>query len=92
MKVAAWVLGLCAFGGLIVLAVAGVSAATAVLVTGAAVVAMIGLGNMVGGRKTPDRAPYGFEEDAGAGPAPHAEGEPVPHAEGEPAPHAEGDR
>jgi hypothetical protein len=56
--VAAVVLGLAAFGGLIVLAVAGVSGATAVLVTGGAVVAMIGLGNLVGGRRTPDRAPY----------------------------------
>ena len=41
------------------LAVAGVSGATAVLVTGGAVVAMIGLGNAVGARHTPDRAPYG---------------------------------
>ena len=53
MRVAAVVLGLAAFGGLIVLAVAGVSGATAVLVTGGAVVAMIGLGNAVGGRHTP---------------------------------------
>jgi hypothetical protein len=65
--VAAVVLGLAAFGGLIVLAVAGVSGATAVLVTGGAVVAMIGLGNLVGGRRTPDRAPYGGEPD-GVGP------------------------
>jgi small neutral amino acid transporter SnatA (MarC family) len=65
---AAVVLGLAAFGGLIVLAVAGVSGATAVLVTGGAVVAMIGLGNLVGGRRTPDRAPYdsGAADDAGA--------------------------
>ena len=58
MRVAAAVLGLVHFGGLIVLAVAGVTAATAVLVTAAAVVAMIGLGNAVGGRQTPDRTPY----------------------------------
>jgi small neutral amino acid transporter SnatA (MarC family) len=63
--VAAVVLGLAAFGGLIVLAVAGVSGATAVLVTGGAVVAMIGLGNLVGGRRTPDRAPYGGGPDGG---------------------------
>jgi hypothetical protein len=61
VRVAAVVLGLATFGGLIVLAVAGVSGATAVLVTGGAVVAMIGLGNLVGGRRTPDRAPYGGE-------------------------------
>jgi hypothetical protein len=58
VRVAAVILGLVLFGGLVVLAVAGVSAATAVLVTGAAVVAMIGLGNAVGGRQTPNRAPY----------------------------------
>jgi drug/metabolite transporter (DMT)-like permease len=57
VRVAAVVLGLVLFGGLVVLAVAGVSGATAVLVTAAAVVVMIGLGNLVGGRKTPDRAP-----------------------------------
>ncbi len=58
MRVAAALLGLALFGGLIVLAVAGVSAATAVLVTGGAVVVMIGLGNAVGGRHTPNQAPY----------------------------------
>jgi hypothetical protein len=63
VRVAAVVLGLATFGGLVVLAVAGVSGATAVLVTGGAVVAMIGLGNLVGGRRTPDRAPYGGEPD-----------------------------
>jgi hypothetical protein len=56
--VAAALFGLALFGGLIVLAVAGVSAATAVLVTAGAVVAMIGLGNAVGGRHTPSRSPY----------------------------------
>ena len=63
MRVAAVLLGIALFGGLIVLAVAGVSAATAVLVTAGAVVAMIGLGNAVGGRQTPNRAPYGSEPD-----------------------------
>jgi len=58
VRIAAVVLGLAAFGGLVVLAVAGVSGASAVLITGAAVVAMIGLGNAVGGRHTPNRAPY----------------------------------
>ena len=58
MRVAAVLLGLALFAGLVVLAVAGVSAATAVLVTAGAVVAMIGLGNAVGGRHTPNRSPY----------------------------------
>ncbi len=58
MRVAAAVLGVVLFGGLIVLAIAGVSAATAVIITAAAVVVMIGLGNAVGGRHTPNRSPY----------------------------------
>jgi hypothetical protein len=58
VRVAAALFGLALFGGLIVLAIAGVSAATAVLVTAGAVVAMIGLGNAVGGRHTPSRSPY----------------------------------
>jgi len=68
MKVAAVLLGLAAFGALIVLAVAGVSAATAVLLTGGAVVAMIGLGSAVGGRHTPDRSPYRVEPGSAGGP------------------------
>jgi len=63
MRVAAVLLGLALFAGLVVLAVAGVSGATAVLITGGAVVAMIGLGNAVGGRHTPNRAPYRPELD-----------------------------
>jgi hypothetical protein len=58
VRIAAVLLGLVLFGGLIVLAVAGVTGATAILVTAGAVVAMIGLGNAVGGRHTPNRAPY----------------------------------
>jgi hypothetical protein len=80
--VAAVVLGLAAFGGLIVLAVAGVTGATAVLVTGGAVVAMIGLGNLVGGRRTPDRAPYGDPAGGENGDPETADGEQA--AEGRP--------
>ena len=58
MRIAAVVLGVVLFGGLVVLAIAGVSAATAVIITAAAVVLMIGLGNAVGGRHTPSRSPY----------------------------------
>jgi hypothetical protein len=59
VRIFAWVFGLALFGGTIVLAVAGLTAATAILVTAAAIVVMIGLGNLVGGRTTPNRAPYG---------------------------------
>ena len=78
MRLAAVVLGIAAFGALIVLAVAGVSGATAVLVTAGAVVAMIGLGNAVGGRHTPDRAPYdaGHAADADADADRHGAPEP----------------
>jgi hypothetical protein len=72
VRLAAVVLGCAAFGGLIVLAVAGVSGATAVLVTGGAVVAMIGLGNAVGARHTPNRTPFA------AGPLDVPAGEDVP--------------
>ena len=64
MRVAAVVLALAAFGGLVVLAIAGVSGATAILVTAAAVVGMIALGNMVGGRHTPNRTPAQPEDPA----------------------------
>jgi hypothetical protein len=50
-------LGVVALGALITLAVAGVTGATAVLVTGAALLAMIGLGNFVAGRHTPEGPP-----------------------------------
>jgi len=74
------VLGLAGVAALVVLAVAGVTAATAVLVTGAAVVGMIVLGSVMGGRRTPNRAPYGAggaeggEPDADGGARPRADG------------------
>jgi len=78
VRTLAVVLGVVALGALVVLAVAGVSGATAVLVTGAAMLAMIVLGNILGARRTPDRAPY----DPGAAAAPPP-GEPSgPVAEG----------
>ncbi len=58
MKAAGWLLGLVLFGGLIVLAVAGMTAAVGVLVTVIAIVGMIALGNLLGRRTTPDRLPY----------------------------------
>jgi drug/metabolite transporter (DMT)-like permease len=63
VRIAAVVLGLVLFGGLVVLAVAGVTAASAVMITAVAVVVMIGLGNAVGGRHTPNRSPYPPEPD-----------------------------
>jgi hypothetical protein len=57
MKIVAWVGGLVVLGGLIVLAVAGISGATAILVTVAALIAMIALGGVIGGRHTPNVRP-----------------------------------
>jgi hypothetical protein len=78
MKVVAWVGGLVVLAGLIVLAVAGTSGATAILVTGVALVGMIALGGTMGGRHTPTAAPPGGE------PAPPPGGEPGDRAGGEP--------
>jgi len=58
LKAIGWLLGLVAFGGLIVLSVAGLTAAIGILVTAAALVGMIALGNLLGGRTTPNRPPY----------------------------------
>jgi len=57
VRTLAVILGVVALGALIVLAVAGVAGATAVLVTGGAVLAMIVLGNFVAGRRTPEGPP-----------------------------------
>ncbi|HVA02651.1 MAG TPA: hypothetical protein VMU64_02790 [Acidimicrobiales bacterium] len=64
MRIAAVILGVALFGGLVVLAIAGVTAATAVIITAGAVVLMIGLGNAVGGRHTPNRSPYPTQDSA----------------------------
>ncbi len=58
VKVYAWVLGVVVIGALIVLAVAGAVAAAAILVTIGAIVVMTLLGNLMGGRATPTKAPY----------------------------------
>jgi drug/metabolite transporter (DMT)-like permease len=57
VRTVAVLIGLAAFAGLVVMAVAGVTAATAVLVTGAAVVGMIALGSLLGARRTPEVSP-----------------------------------
>lgn len=58
-RVLAYTLAVVLFGGLVVLALAGVSAATAVLVTAGAVVALIALGGTLRGRRTPPGPPRG---------------------------------
>ena len=65
MRILGWVIGLVAVGALVLLAVAGVSAAIGVLVTGVAIVSMIALGSLMGGRNTPNKAPYRAPGDAG---------------------------
>ena len=67
MRKVALVAGLAVFGGLIVLSIAGVSSATAVLFTAVAIVGMIALGNILGGRTTPNRPPERGPGDPGAG-------------------------
>jgi hypothetical protein len=58
VKLVGWLIAIGGIGGLIVLAVSGLSAATGVLVTAVAIFAMIALGGLLGGRNTPNRAPY----------------------------------
>jgi hypothetical protein len=57
MKAVAWVGGLVVVAGLIFLAVAGFTGAVPVLISAAALVAMIGLGGTMGGRHTPNVPP-----------------------------------
>jgi hypothetical protein len=49
-------LGLAAFAGLVVMSIAGFTAATALLVAGVAIVVMIALGSILGGRGGRSRA------------------------------------
>ena len=58
-RVLAYALAVGLFGGLVVLAVAGVPAATAVLVTAGAVVALIVMGGAFRGRRAPPGPPRG---------------------------------
>ncbi|HUO47561.1 MAG TPA: hypothetical protein VMU09_01880 [Acidimicrobiales bacterium] len=57
MKVAAWALGLLTLAGLIVLSIAGLTAALAILLTAVAIVVMIALGSILGARHTPAGEP-----------------------------------
>jgi hypothetical protein len=89
MKVVVFVGGVVVVGGLIVLAVAGMPGATAILVTVAALFAMVVLGGQMGGRHTPNVRPVspgprpvagatgataGDGHDAAAPPEPTTEG------------------
>lgn len=67
MRALAWILGLAMVGGLVVLSVAGLPAAAGVLLTGGAVVAMIAMGSLMGGRNTPQRPPIPLDGSAGTG-------------------------
>jgi len=73
MKVVAGVGGVVVLAGLIVLAVAGTSGATAILVTGVALVGMIALGGTMGGRHTAKAPPAGGEPGDGVGAEPDGE-------------------
>jgi len=58
VKVVVALLVLVALGALIMLSVIGMAAAAGALVSVGAIIAMIALGNLLGGRTTPDRPPY----------------------------------
>ena len=72
MKVVVALLVLVALGALIMLSVIGMAAAAGVLVTVGGMLAMIVLGNLLGGRTTPDRPPYRAD---GSSAGPHQERE-----------------
>jgi uncharacterized iron-regulated membrane protein len=68
MRIAAWVLGVLTLAGLIVLSIAGLSAALAILLTALSIVVMIALGSILGARRTPEGEPKalpGSEHDRG---------------------------
>jgi hypothetical protein len=67
MRAVAWVGGLVVVAGLVFLAVAGFPGAVPILVSAAALVAMIGLGGVVGGRHTPNVAPMGARHPGPSG-------------------------
>ena len=71
MKVLAWVLGVVTVAGLIVLSIAGMTAALVILLTAVAIFVMIALGSVLGARHTPAGEPKilpGSEHDPQAGP------------------------
>ena len=69
-RILAYGMGALLLAVVVLLALAGVSAAVALVVTAVAVLTMIALGGLLGGRSTPDRHPAPWP------PAPPASGEP----------------
>ncbi len=65
-RAVAWLLGIAALAVLVVLGVAGLEAAWAVLGTAGALVAMIAMGNLLGGRTTANRAPTTYVPEMAA--------------------------
>jgi hypothetical protein len=72
MRTVAWVGGLVVVAGLVFLAVAGFPGAVPILISAAALVAMIGLGGVVGGRHTPNVAPVAARDSGAPGGPPSA--------------------
>jgi uncharacterized protein involved in response to NO len=66
-----WLFGLVAVAFLVLLAIAGVPAATALLASAAGIIVMIALGGIVGGRHTPRTTPRALP---GPGPTPEPSG------------------
>jgi hypothetical protein len=80
MRTVAWVGGLVVVAGLVFLAVAGFSGAVPILISAAALVAMIGLGGVVGGRHTPNVAPVAARDPGVPGGPRVADPDPGPAA------------
>jgi hypothetical protein len=79
MRVVAWVGGLVVVAGLVFLAVAGFPGAVPILISAVALVAMIGLGGVVGGRHTPNVAPVAARDlSAPGGPGAAIDTDPAP--------------
>jgi hypothetical protein len=83
VRAVAWVGGIAVVAALVVMAVAGFPGAVPVLISAGALVAMIGLGGVMGGRHTanvppvpPGGAAGGAESVAGGEPAPDTDGAP----------------
>jgi hypothetical protein len=77
MRIVAGVGGVVVVAGLVFLAVAGFPGAVPILISAAALVAMIGLGGVMGGRHTPDVAPV-VARDPGPAAGPPAASQPGP--------------
>jgi hypothetical protein len=70
MRTVAWVGGIVVVAGLVFMAVAGFPGALPILVSAAALVAMIGLGGAMGGRHTANVSPVATRPSVGSPPGP----------------------